>query len=140
MDQRIIVPAEFGDIVTEEGAPIIPANQGVPTQVANPRRASWRTYVQAVIGFIVGANIVLPLVASFLTEQIEGLEPLLGPVYGWIVLGVNTAIVVLGLLSKLVALLMANPRINAWITKHLPGLAPIAPTPENNPLPIAPPA
>lgn len=120
MDQKVIVPAI---------APGAPINSGVPTQVANPKRASWRTYVQAVIGFLAGANILLPLLAVYLTENAPQLETYLGPVYGWIVLGVNAAIVILGLLSKLVALFMAQPRINAWIVKHLPGLAAIKPTP-----------
>lgn len=103
---------------------VVPA---VPTQVANPSRASWRTYVQSVVSFLVGANIVLPIVSEFLSANVAGLEHALGPIYGWLVIGVNFAILVFGLGAKLIALFMAKPAVNDWITKNLPWLAPVKP-------------
>ena len=114
VDQKVIVPA----------SPAAPANTGVPTQIANPKRASWRTYVQSVVGFLIGANIVLPILQSFL-ETTPGLEPMLGDSYGFVLGVVNLGIVILGLISKLIAQLMAHPKVNAWITANLSWLAPI---------------
>ena len=117
IDQKVIVPAIAS----------VRANNGVPTQVANPQRASWRTYVQAVVGFLIGANVVLPIVALWLTTEQDGLAATLGPAYPIILAGVNFGILVLGLLSKLIAQLMAHPAVNGWIVQHLSWLAPIKP-------------
>lgn len=114
----------------QKPAPGIAANEGVPTQVANPSRASWRTFVQAAVPYLLAANVALPIIASFLTDYSSDLESLLGPVYGWIVVAVNVAVLVLSLGAKLIALLMAQERVNALVVRHLPFLAPIAPGPD----------
>jgi hypothetical protein len=109
---------------------ITPTNNGVPTQVANPSRASWRTFVQSLVSFLLVLNIAAGVLAAFLTSpDAADLRELISPdIYGWIVLILNGIVVVGSAVSKLVALLMANPTINAWITKHLSWLAPIRPS------------
>lgn len=129
VDERVVTTTEIRlnpDSAPDEGILTqVTVNEGVPTQVANPRRASWRTFVQSVIAFLVAANVALPIVQSFLVENVEGAQAVLGPIYAYIVIGVNFAVLVTSLGSKLIALLMANPTVNAWIEKHLAFLAPI---------------
>jgi hypothetical protein len=103
----------------------LPANAGIATQLANPSRASWRTFVQSAISYLVFLNIALPIVQSFLVDNISGAQHVLGPIYGWVVLATNFLVLVFGLGAKLIALLMANPQVNAFITKRLSWLAPI---------------
>lgn len=115
-DQKVIVGAE------KPGAPV---NVGVPTQVANPRRASWRTFVQSIIGFLVSLNVILPIVAAFLASNSETAAKILGQYYGPTIAWINGAIIVGAFLAKLLAQIMAIPAVNAWITKYLPALSPI---------------
>jgi hypothetical protein len=103
-------------VLVDERAVALVGNEGVPTQVANPSRASWRTFVQSIVPTLAVLNIALPLVYGFLIENADQIGGLLGPVYGWITIGVNTAAVAIALLAKLNAVIMANPRINAAIT------------------------
>ena len=109
---------------------ITTGNKGVATQIANPSRASWRTFVQAIVPTFVLLNVALPIIYSFLTspDVAPKLTEILGPVYGWITVGLNAVIFLVGLLAKLAALLMAQPVVNEWIGKHLPWLAPIKPS------------
>lgn len=109
---------------------VVPGNRNVPTQVANPSRASWRTFVQSIIPTFVVLNTALPVIYAALTspEVAPQLSAILGPVYGWITLGLNGVIFILGLLAKLAALIMARPGVNEWIATHLPWLAPIKPS------------
>lgn len=119
-DQKIIDTTYAGNELV--------ANVGVPTQVANPRRASWRTFVQAVIPFLVAVNVALPIIQTFLVDNIDQAQQVLGPIYGYIVIAVNFAVIVFSLASKLIAILMAQPKVNEWIKAHLSFLAPIAPS------------
>ena len=124
VDERIVSTSPILDTSgAESGLEAI--NQGVPTQVANPSRASWRTFAQAVIAFLVVANVALPIVQQFLVDNIADAQTVLGPIYGFVVLVVNIAVIVTSLGAKLIALLMARPEVNAWIIKHLQFLAPI---------------
>lgn len=122
-DQKIITTGP-----TVEGQHVLIVNAGVSTQVANPSRASWRTAVQSIVSFLLAVNILLPVIAGYLTANVDGLSKVLGPLYGSIVIGVNAAGVIFALGAKLVALLMAQPGVDAWITKYLPALAPIKPS------------
>jgi len=115
-----VVPISPGSSLTT-----LVANVGVPTQVANPSRASWRTFAQAVVPFLLVLNVALPIIQSFLVENIAQAQQVLGPIYGYVVIGVNFAAIVVALGSKLIALLMANPTVNGWIKTHLSWLAPI---------------
>lgn len=120
-DEKVIVPAAL----TDSGI----TNEGVATQVANPKRASWRTFVQALIPQLVVVNAAIPIIYGFLTDPnvAPELARILGPVYVWITLAFNLATILLSRVSSLIALLMANPVVNEWITAHLPWLAPAKP-------------
>jgi hypothetical protein len=117
IDEKIIRPPLDGK----------PANSLVPTQVANPSRASWRTFIQSTVSYLVFLNLALPIVQTFLVENVDGAQSVLGPIYGYVVAGTNFLVLVFGLGAKLIALLMANPRVNEFITKRLSWLAPIKP-------------
>ena len=117
----VIVP---GDGDTAEVS-IVTQNDGIPTQVANPSRASWRTFVQSAVSFLILANIALPIVQGWLVENVDGASVVLGPAYPYIVIGVNFAVLAFSLGAKLIALIMAQPKLNEWITNHLSFLAPI---------------
>ncbi|MEF2979116.1 DUF7940 domain-containing protein [Subtercola sp. YIM 133946] len=98
-----------------------PAAAGTPTQVANPSRAGWRTFVQSAIGFLVAANAALGVLAGFLAAN-PGLNAYLPPeVFAF----VNVAVVIAAGVSKFVAQLMANPTVNEWIKAHLSFLSAI---------------
>lgn len=124
VDERIV---STSPVLNTEGEPsgLENINPGVPTQIANPSRASWRTFLQAVIPFLVMLNLLMPLIQQFLVDNIEDATTILGPVYPYVVLGVNILVVLFSLVSKLIALIMANPTVNDWITKHLSFLSPI---------------
>jgi len=102
---------------------ITPGNAGVPTQVANPRRASWRTVVQAIIGILIIAvplvNLVLANVSDYLQKQTDVAVP------AWVWLVINTGLAVTALVSGLIARIMNTPGVAAFIAKYLPFLAPI---------------
>jgi hypothetical protein len=116
-DERVVVPVSRN----------AETNEGVPTQVANPSRASWRTFVQAIIPTLLAINVALPLIQQFLVDNGASLEHYLGASYPIVLAGVNACVIILGLASKLIAILMANPVVNEWISKYLPFLAPIRP-------------
>lgn len=121
VDERLVLPSG-------ETRPNLAVGDGIPTQVANPSRSSWRTFLQSLVAFVVVLNIAALVVAGFLADPTNGLAELIAPaVYGKIVAVVNGLVVVGSAASKLVALLMANPIVNAWITAHLPFFAPIKP-------------
>ena len=105
------------------------ANVDVPTQIANPSRASWRTFAQSIVAFLIVANIAAAVLVSFLASP-DGaaLLALLPDRFVAVMFAVLNGIVVIGsALSKFVSLLMANPRVNEWVTAHLSFLAPIKP-------------
>jgi len=106
---------------------VTPGNAGVPTQVANPSRASWRTFVQSLLAGLAVLNIAVPIIAQFAIDNGDSLADLLGPAYPIVIAILNAIIAVGALVAKLIALLMANPIVNAFIVKHLSWLAPIAP-------------
>lgn len=120
VDERKVLTT--GDTIPNEAI-----GTGIPTQVANPSRASWRTFVQSTIAFLVVLNAAALTLAPFVLDPKNGLEQALGPVYGWLVLGLNAVTFIGGTVAKAAALLMANPLVNEWIVRHLPWLAPIKP-------------
>jgi hypothetical protein len=109
--------------IDEKG--IVPA--GTPTQIANPSRASWRTFVQALVSGVVVLNVAAPAAYEWLTgpEGSDIATQFLGEFYGPIVLGLNVVVVGTAFVSKLAAWLMAKPRVNEWVAKYLPFLTPI---------------
>jgi hypothetical protein len=106
---------------------ITTGNAGVPTQVANPKRASWRTLLQSLLAHAIAVNGILAILAGFLATNSHTAATLLGTYYGPAIAVINGIVLVGAFGAKLFAQLMADPTINAWVTKNLPQLAPIAP-------------
>lgn len=121
-DEKIITPAHF----VNDSRLALPANFGVPTQVANPTRTTWRTVVQSVVGILVVLvpllNVVTATVIDYLGKQTDVDVP------GWVFLALNGILAVTALVIGLVARIMAIPGVANFIAKYLPWLAPIKPT------------
>lgn len=110
MDQKVIKPAAEGKL----------ANAGVPTQVANPSRAGWRTFFQSAIIIIPALNIALANFQVLLeTPPLDTLAP------EWAFVAVNFTGLVMAALTKVIAQIMALPGFNAWISRRAPFLAPM---------------
>lgn len=101
---------------------VFPGNVGVATQVANPRRTTWRTFTQALIGILVVAvplaNAVLANVNDFLHSQTYLV------VSPKVYVIVNGALLVIAFIIALVARIMAVPGVASFIATYLPALAP----------------
>ncbi|TFD49627.1 hypothetical protein E3T55_11155 [Cryobacterium frigoriphilum] len=109
-DQKVVVPSTPGN----------PANVGVPTQVANPRRAGWRTFIQSALPILFALNLAIPLLQDLLaTPPFDALTP------GWAIVALNLFGLVIAFLAKLLAQLMAIPAVNDWISRNVRFLAPI---------------
>src|SRR5690606_5204651 len=121
-DERIvdIIEIQSATVVDEHGVTHHDAgvlgvpNLGVPTQVANPKRASWRTFAQSLVSFLVVLNAAALALLPVILDPANGLEAALGPVYGYLVLGLNVIVFVGSTVSKALAALMAKPIVNAW--------------------------
>ena len=113
-DQKIIVQGE-GDALP---------NAGVSTQVANPRRASRRTFFQSLIGNLAALNALLGGLQVFLAEPVFGqaMPPIL---YVYI----NGAVIIGAGAAKLLTLVMAMPAVDEWIGEKVAILAPIGRVP-----------
>ena len=83
----------------------------VPSQVANPWRAAWRTFVQVLLPAVVLILTVGPEVLRIVAEQLGGVVP-----DGWIswLLG---AAGVLAAVAGAVARIMALPGVNRWLSR-----------------------
>lgn len=126
-DERVLYTTVIpGAILTDEGGVSVEhesiafVNDGVPTQVANPKRAGWRTFTQALIAFLPLANGILLAVQLVLAQPDYS-----GYVPGWVFAVVNGGILISALASKLVTQVMAAPGVNEWIKAHVPSLAAI---------------
>lgn len=96
-----------------------PGLAALGTQIANPVRATVRTVTQFVIGAVPALNVAAGVVIVVLQQQTDLVIP------GWVFLVLNGILAVTALLIALVTRLMANPVVNAWITKHAGWLAPL---------------
>jgi len=98
-------------------------NDGVATQVANPRRATLRTFMAAAFGLLVAVNAALPAIIDFLhaIEDAVVVPP-------WAYAAANGVAVVAAALIALVTRILALPSVNGWVEQWVPWLAPIAPT------------
>jgi len=96
--------------------------QGPPTQVAYPRRASWRTFIQSLAAFLPTANGILLLLQEFL-----GQPPYSLAMPGWAFVAVNAAVVLGAFFSKALALVMANPNVEKWLQSHAPAASALPP-------------
>lgn len=82
------------------------------TQARRPARATFRTLVQQVLGWVVAAGLVLPLALSIVQEELGDVIP--PQAMGWIVAVVGVAVAV----STVVARLMAIPAVEAFLRRH----------------------
>lgn len=94
-----------------------PAGVATPTQVANPRRTTLRTFIQSVVGLVVIVNIVTPM----LIDAANGLPA--GWVPSWVIVVLNGVAVATAALIALVARIMAAEKVNAALQRYLPWLA-----------------
>lgn len=124
LDERVIQSDEYADGDGIGSSVFVIPNGSTPTQVANPRRTSWRTFIQSTIGGLIALNAALIVLGAFLAEAPDLAGAVLGDYYGPVLAIVNSAVVVGAFISKAVALIMADPKVNAWITAPLPILAP----------------
>lgn len=109
------------EVVRMDEREILPGNEGVPTQVANPGRATKRTAAAVVVGVL----LALPVVNSVLLivqEELQGQAEFVIPGWVWIVL--NASIAAIGIVTSVVTRILAIPAVNDWVSRHLPGLAP----------------
>lgn len=113
VDERILNTVDVA--VLEDGSTITATNVGVPTQIANPVRATVRTVAAVVVGLVLAlstVNAVLGVVASELAN-VSGFE-----IPGWVWAVVNGAILGVGLVSGIVTRVLAIPGVNAWLASH----------------------
>ena len=89
-----------------------------PTQVKNPGRTSWRTFVQAALGGLVLVNPVFLAIQQVMQETTSIVFP------GWAWATVNAVVLGSALVSTLVSRIMAIPGVNQWIEEHIHSLAP----------------
>jgi len=95
------------------------------TQARRPGRATVRTLVQQLLGWIVAAGLVLPLVLSIVQEELGDVIP--PHVMAWVAGFVAVAVAV----STAVARIMAVPAVEAFLRRHalVRGLAADPPPP-----------
>lgn len=96
-----------------EGAPASPAT---PTQVANPGRATLRTFLAALLGFAPLVNGVLLAVQDWLAQNTDVVPAELALV-------VNGVLVAGLALAALVTRVLAVPGVNDWLRDHMGFLA-----------------
>lgn len=89
----------------------------VSTQEKNPRSASVRTGLAALVGMILLLNPVLAVV-------IEVLRPYDAVIPGWVFIWLNGAITVTAVAIALVTRVMAVPGVNEWLRQYAKWLAP----------------
>jgi len=107
-------PVEPGDAVvtTTVAEPVL------PTQVANPGRASVRSFVQNLIGGLLLVNPVFLVIQQVMLEASDIVFP------GWLWATVNGVVLGSALFATLVTRIMAIPGVNTFIEQHLSFLAP----------------
>ena len=118
-DQRVLVVGEYPQ---PDGGTLEVPNDGVPTQVANPARATLRTVVAVLVALLAALptlNAVLASLQAYLSEQTQVAIP------AWVWVAVNATAALLLFISGLITRLLAVPGVNEWIKAHVPGLAAI---------------
>lgn len=127
-ERQLTVTAIPGAVITDasgstyEADGLVLVNDGVPTQVANPKRATLRTVVAVIVGLV----IALPLVNSFLLIlQSELAKVTAFEIPAWIWAAINVTLAAVALVGGIVTRVLAIPGVNEWIKAHVPGLAAI---------------
>lgn len=121
-DERTVSTTAIVGTGNIEGGRLTLVNDGVPTQVANPKRATLRTVVAVIVGLVV----TLPLVNSFLLILQDELSKVTAfQIPAWIWAAINIALAIVALVGGVVTRVLAIPGVNEWIKAHVPGLAAI---------------
>lgn len=118
-DQRVVLVNSYDQ---PDGSTLEVPNDGVPTQVANPGRATLRTAVAVLVGLVAALptlNAILAALQGYLSEQAQVVIP------EWVWLAVNGTAALLLFISGLVTRLLAVPGVNDWIKARLSWLAAI---------------
>lgn len=118
-DQRVISTAVE---IQPDGSTLVIPNDGVPTQVANPARATLRTVVAVLVSLVLALptlNAVLAALQAYLIEQTSVEVP------AWVWLAVNGTAALVVFVSGLITRVLAVPGVNTWIKAHIPALAAI---------------
>lgn len=118
-DQRVLVTGEYAQL---DGSTLEVPNDGVPTQVANPGRATLRTAVAVLVGLVAALptlNAILAALQDYLSQQAQVVIP------EWVWLAVNGTAALLLFISGLVTRLLAVPGVNEWVKARLSWLAAI---------------
>jgi hypothetical protein len=110
----------------------MPQHLATTTQQRYPGRASWRTAIQAALGVLLTAGVVVPIVVTILNEQLGKWLP--DAWEAWLV----GAAAFVAALSAGVARVMAIPAVDAWLARV--GLSSAPPKPPIHVLPVDPPA
>ena len=112
VDERVLNTVELAH--TEDGGTLVASNLGVPTQVANPFRATLRTVAAVAVGLVLAlpvVNAVLAIVADELARSGAELP-------AWLWATVNGAIGVVAVVSGIVTRVLAIPGVNDWLASH----------------------
>lgn len=100
--------------------PPTPPEPVMPTQVAHPARASWRTVLQTVLGAILTLGFVLPVAVQIIGEELGDYLP---PNVMAVLLTVSAVIVAV---SGAVARIMAIKKVDAALSRIGIGARPAA--------------
>lgn len=102
---------------TDTPLPPVPPEPTLPTQSAHPGRASARTFVQNVLGWLLGAGIVIGAVALILQDELAAWLP------PQAVAVIATIAAIATTVATIAARIMAIPSVDAWLASHASGLA-----------------
>lgn len=83
-----------------------------PTQVARPWRTTLRTVVQNLLGIVIAAGLVLPLILAIVQEELGDIIP--DRAMGWLVGAVAITVAI----SAAVTRIMAIPAVETFLRRH----------------------
>lgn len=112
VDERVLNNVEIADL--GDGSKIVATNLGVPTQVANPWRATLRTVVAVLVGLVLAlptVNLILVAIADELARSGVDLP-------AWVTAAINGAIAAVALVSGVVTRVLAIPGVNSWLASN----------------------
>jgi|GEM_PF-2423722 len=107
---RSVALIETGNSPAEVKLPrfVAVASDAVPTQVANPRRTSWRTLLQLALAIFSALPQIIPIILG-----------------QWDPVWLSTTLAQVLAVQVVVTRIMAIAGVNAWLTDHLPAIAAI---------------
>lgn len=106
--EEVVTPFDFTTYPPTAQVSVVTFNEGVPTQLANPRRTTKRAVFQLLV-------VLFPAIPAIALIVLDVWSP------DWLVLVLGYVVAAHGAVVRIMAL----PGVNEWIKAHLPGLAPI---------------